>query len=94
MLRVAMHADFDSVQNNDARGIFTQLHGTPSSKSTTRWSDVSGDSARRLAAEAASHTRGNVRAVETGPASPTPESLRAEKARLSSSLAWLLRFWP
>lgn len=68
------------VQNEAIRGIFESLYG---SKNTyTRRPDESGQRSRSLAAEAEAHTRGMVRAGEAGPASPTAESLRAEKARL------------
>ena len=76
MLRVAMHANFASVQNTAARGIFDLLYG-PASQ-TLRIDDA-GIRARSLATLAESHTRGNNHASQAVPASPTAESLRAEK---------------
>lgn len=68
------------VQTEAIRGIFSTLYGSKNTKA--RWIDESGQSPRRFAAEAETHTRGEIRANEAGPESPTTESVRAGKARL------------
>ncbi|MDI1313515.1 hypothetical protein [Prosthecobacter sp.] len=70
------------VQTTAAHAIFNTLYGK--NRSLLKLDDA-GTRARRFTAEAARHTRGDLRSGETEPDTPSSELQRAEKARL---IAW------